>query len=105
MNPLFCLRCPCRQRDTFSPHVYVAAHPVVLHAATPQSFPDLHEPLTDQIQLSPVPMLLTSFCCADYDVTGRMFPDGHMRVMPHTDMSALTLLFQRVGKPLLPWSL
>ena len=36
---------------------------------------------------------------ADYDVTGRTFPTGHMRVMPHTDMSALTLLFQRCGKP------
>ncbi|DBA67852.1 hypothetical protein WJX79_009733 [Trebouxia sp. C0005] len=33
-----------------------------------------------------------------YDVTGRTFPTGHMRVMPHTDMSALTLLFQRVGE-------
>ena len=39
-----------------------------------------------------------SCCNADYDVTGRMFPEGHMRVMPHTDMSALTLLFQRVGE-------
>ena len=38
------------------------------------------------------------FVVADYDVTGRTFPEGHMRVMPHTDMSALTLLFQRVGK-------
>lgn len=44
-------------------------------------------------------MTVTLPVAADYDVTGRTFPTGHMRVMPHTDMSALTLLFQRVGKP------
>ncbi len=44
-------------------------------------------------------MIVTLPVAADYDVTGRTFPTGHMRVMPHTDMSALTLLFQRVGKP------
>ena len=43
--------------------------------------------------------MVTLPVAADYDVTGRTFPTGHMRVMPHTDMSALTLLFQRVGKP------
>ena len=44
-------------------------------------------------------MIGTLLVAADYDVTGRTFPTGHMRVMPHTDMSALTLLFQRCGKP------
>ena len=44
--------------------------------------------------------MVTLPVAADYDVTGRTFPTGRMRVMPHTDMSALTLLFQRVGKPL-----
>ncbi len=44
-------------------------------------------------------MIVKLVVATDYDVTGRTFPTGHMRVMPHTDMSALTLLFQRVGKP------
>lgn len=32
-----------------------------------------------------------------YDVIGQSFPDGYMRLSPHTDITCITLLFHRVS--------
>lgn len=33
-----------------------------------------------------------------YDVTGQTFPEGHMRLTPHTDITFITLLFHWPGE-------